>query len=115
MRGSWAKQSVAWLTAARLGYPENMQVPRLLPVRQKFPDRAIRDVASEVQRQLAASSFGSRVKPGSRVAIGVGSRGIANIATIAGAVVNYWKSQGCHPFIFPAIGSHGAATPYGHT
>jgi hypothetical protein len=90
-----------------------MQVPRLLPVRQKFPDRAIPDIPGEVERQLTASSFGSRVKPGSRVAIGVGSRGIANIATIVGAVVNYWKSAGCHPFLFPAMGSHGAATAAG--
>ena len=90
-----------------------MQVPRLLAVRQKFQDRALPDVAGEAQRQLAASRFASRLKPGSRVAIGVGSRGIANIATIAGAVVNYWKSQGCEPFIFPAMGSHGAATAEG--
>jgi hypothetical protein len=90
-----------------------MQFPRLLAVRQKFQDRAIPNVAAEVERQLAASSFGSRVKPGSRVAIGVGSRGVANIAEIAGAVVKYWKSQGCQPFIFPAMGSHGAATAEG--
>src|ERR1700686_856867 len=120
MRRPGAKQMVTCLgrylkclAAAPLGYPENMQIPRLLPVRQKFPDRAISDVAGEVERQLAASQFGSRVKPGSRVAIGVGSRGIANIAQIAGAVVNYWKSQGCQPFIFPAMGSHGAATAAG--
>src|ERR1700687_2795139 len=111
MQGSSAK--VPWLSAARLGYPENMQVPRLLPVRQKFPDRALPDVAGEVGRQLGASQFSSRVKPGSRIAIGVGSRGIANIATIVGAAVNYWKSKGCQPFIFPAMGSHGAASAEG--
>jgi hypothetical protein len=53
------------------------------------------------------------VTPGARVAIGVGSRGIANIATIVRAVVDFWKRQGCHPFIFPAMGSHGAATAEG--
>ena len=90
-----------------------MQLPRLLPVRQNFSDRAIRDVAGEVSRQLTASGFGSRLKPGARVALGVGSRGIANIATIVRAVVDYWKSQGCRPFIFPAMGSHGAATAEG--
>jgi hypothetical protein len=94
-------------------YPENMQFPRLLPVRQNFPDRAIRDVASEVTRQLTSSAFASRLKPGARVALGVGSRGIANIATIVRSVVDYWKSQGCHPFLFPAMGSHGAATAEG--
>jgi len=90
-----------------------MQAPRLLPVRQNFPDHAIRDVPAEVLRQLSASGFASRLKPGARVALGVGSRGIANIATIVRAAVDYWKSQGCQPFIFPAMGSHGAATAEG--
>ena len=92
-----------------------MQLPRLLPVRQKFPNRALADVAGEVQRQLSASGFRARVKPGARIALGVGSRGIANIATIVRSVVEYWKSQGCQPFIFPAMGSHGAATAEGQT
>ncbi len=90
-----------------------MQIPRLLPVRQHFPDHAIRDVAGEVRRELAASGFGASLKPGSRVALGVGSRGIANIATIVREVVEYWKSRQCRPFIFPAMGSHGAATAEG--
>ena len=50
-------------------------------------------------------------EPASR--IGVGSRGIANIATITRAAVDYWKSQGCRPFIFPSMGSHGGATAEG--
>ena len=82
-------------------------------VRQNFPDRRIHDVAGEVKKQLASSPFASRLKPGARVAIGVGSRGIHNIATIAREVVDYWKSQGMQPFIFPAMGSHGAATAEG--
>ena len=90
-----------------------MQFPRLFSVRQKFPDRGISDVPGEVRRRLEASQFSSRLKPGSRVALGIGSRGIANIAAIAGAAVDYWKSQRCQPFIFPAMGSHGAATAPG--
>jgi hypothetical protein len=90
-----------------------MQFPKLLPVRQHFPDRAIRDVAGEVRRELAASGFAARLAPGSRIALGVGSRGIANIATIVRSAVDYWKSQGFQPFIFPAMGSHGAATAEG--
>jgi len=90
-----------------------MQFSRLLLVRQNFPDRRIPDVAAEVRRQLSASGFAGRLKPGSRVAIGVGSRGIHNIATIARNVVEYWKSQGMSPFIFPAMGSHGAASAAG--
>jgi len=43
----------------------------------------------------------------------VGSRGIANLATIVRATVDYWKDAGCSPFVFPAMGSHGAATAEG--
>src|ERR1051326_2064230 len=90
-----------------------MQFPRLLLVRQKFTDRRIPDFAAEVQKQLAGSGFAERLKPGSTVAIGVGSRGIHNIATIVRSAVRYWKSQGMHPFLFPAMGSHGAASAAG--
>jgi hypothetical protein len=90
-----------------------MQFPRLLVVRQKFPDRRIADVPAAVREQLAASGFAGRLKPGARVAIGVGSRGIANLALMVQRVVRYWREHGMDPFIVPAMGSHGAATPEG--
>ena len=90
-----------------------MEFSPLLLVRQHFPDRSLKDIPGEVQRQLSTAQFGSRLKPGSRVAIGVGSRGIRNLATIVRSVVDYWKAQGCQPFLFPAMGSHGAATAEG--
>jgi len=86
---------------------------RLLLVRQDFPDHGVADVGDAVRRELEASDFAGRVRPGGRVAIGVGSRGIANIAAITRAVVAYWLTQGFDPFIVPAMGSHGAATPEG--
>jgi hypothetical protein len=90
-----------------------MQFPRLLVVRQKFPDRKIVDVAASVRAQLAAGGFAGRLKPGARVAIGVGSRGIHNIATIVHQVVRYFQEQGMQPLLFPAMGSHGAANAAG--
>ena len=90
-----------------------MQFPRLMIVRQKIPDRRIPDVAAEVHKQLDASGFASRVRPGARIAIGVGSRGIHNIATIVRNVVAFWKDRGMNPFLFPAMGSHGAAAAAG--
>ncbi len=92
---------------------DSMRFPRLFLVRQNFPSRRIADVAGETQRQLRASGFAARLQPGSSVAIGVGSRGIANIAAIVRATADFWKSQGMRPFIFPAMGSHGAATAEG--
>ena len=90
-----------------------MQVPRLLVTRQKFADRRLTNVSDEVRAQLAASGFATRVRPGSRIAIGVGSRGIHNHPTIVRGVVKYWLEQGMQPFIFPAMGSHGAASAEG--
>ena len=85
----------------------------MLLVRQNFPDRSVRDIPGTIRNELARVDIAARLKPGSSIAIGVGSRGIANIATIARAVVDYWKSQGMQPFIFPAMGSHGAASAEG--
>ena len=91
-----------------------MLFSRLIPVRQHFPDHRIPDIRDAVQRELRASGFSSRLQPAARVALGVGSRGIANIAAIIAAivraVVDYWKSEGMRAFIFPAKGSHGADT-----
>src|SRR4051794_29241790 len=90
-----------------------MSLPLLLVVRQKFIDRRIPDVAAEVRKQLTESGFAARLKPGASVAIGVGSRGIHNIATIVRNAVQFWKDAGMRPFIFPAMGSHGAASAAG--
>ena len=47
------------------------------------------------------------------VAIGVGSRGIANLPTIVSGVVRGVRERGYEPFVFPAMGSHGGATAEG--
>src|SRR3954467_5447112 len=90
-----------------------MLPPRLLLVRQNFPDLRLADVRGEARRQLEQSGFAARLQPGSRVGIGVGSRGIANVAAIVESVVQYWRGHGMAPFIFPSMGSHGAATAEG--
>ena len=68
-----------------------MQFPSLYLVRQSFPDHSIKDIPAEVTKQLAGSGFAARLKPGASVAIGVGSRGIKNIATIVRAVVDFTR------------------------
>ncbi len=90
-----------------------MNLPRFVLVEQAFPDRAIPNIPQHVRNELSAADFASRVPKRARIAIGVGSRGIANIATIVKSVVEFWKEKGAQPFIFPAMGSHGAATAEG--
>jgi hypothetical protein len=84
-----------------------------LPVRQHFPHRKIDDIPAAVERELASSDIASRLSPGARIAIGVGSRGISNLAEIVHSVVDFFVGHGFRPFLFPAMGSHGAANAAG--
>ncbi|HSB06012.1 MAG TPA: lactate racemase domain-containing protein [Thermodesulfobacteriota bacterium] len=82
-------------------------------IRQTFECPIVRDVAEAVRFELKKLSLEKCVKSGERVAITAGSRGIANIAEILKALIEFLKSLGAQPFIFPAMGSHGGATAEG--
>ncbi|MBI1357149.1 MAG: DUF2088 domain-containing protein [Acidobacteria bacterium] len=90
-----------------------MPIQKLVRVRQNFPERKLADVAEGVRKTLEAAEWTQAVKPGARIAVGAGSRGIANIDVIVKAVCDFWKSRGVKPFIIPVMGSHGAATAAG--
>ncbi len=62
---------------------------------------------------MDAADWVARVPAGSRIAVGVGSRGIANIETIVRGVVDSWRDCGVKPFIIPVMGSHGGGTAEG--
>ncbi len=81
-----------------------MSFSRLLNVHQKFPDRRVANIPDTIEMELTSAGFGENLKPGARIAIGVGSRGIANVSAIVRAVVDYWKSRGFSPFLFPSDG-----------
>ena len=80
----------------------------MIPVRQKFPASAPLDVRAELR-----NLFRPAVKPGARIAVGAGSRGITNLAAVVGETIAILKDAGAKPFIVPAMGSHGGATPEG--
>jgi hypothetical protein len=62
----------------------------------------------------ATASLGLDAVPdGGEVAIGVGSRGIANLPALVSGVVTAVERAGLVPFVFPAMGSHGGATAEG--
>jgi hypothetical protein len=82
----------------------------MVPVVQRFPGRALPDVARAVREELSRARVGSHLKPGARVAIGVGSRGVANLSTIVSATIRHFQEAGFAPFIVPAMGSHGGGT-----
>ncbi len=90
-----------------------MHLQKLVPVRQRFPERKLSDVREATLESMRTATWTSEVKPGARIAVGVGSRGISNIDIMARAVVDFWIERGCQPFIIPVMGSHGGASAEG--
>jgi hypothetical protein len=89
-----------------------MNLPQMYRIRQKFDDTRVEEIGETVKSELAKLSLRS-IQPGQRVAITAGSRGIANLAEVLRAVVEFIKSFDANPFVFPAMGSHGGATAEG--
>jgi hypothetical protein len=92
---------------------QDIPLPRMVKVRQKFEAPEIDDVAGAVHQAIADAGVLSRITAGDRVAIAVGSRGVADIDILTREVVHAVKSAGGRPFIVPAMGSHGGATAEG--
>lgn len=90
-------------------------VPRMFHAAQQFPSDHIEreDIEKTIFEEIARSGMGERIKPGMRIAITAGSRGIRNVDEITRSVVACVKSYGATPFIVPAMGSHGGATAEG--
>ena len=90
-----------------------MDLPRVQLVRQITPPTPVTDVAGATRQQWLTSKTAKRIKPGMRIAVGCGSRGLANYLTLAKATVDALKELGAKPFVVAAMGSHGGATPEG--
>jgi Domain of unknown function (DUF362) len=88
----------------------NIPLPRFAKVKQHFKQERIDDIAKEVRTQLAPHL--THLK-GKTIALGIGSRGIANIKDIAKTLVDELLRAGAKPFVIPAMGSHGGATASG--
>jgi hypothetical protein len=86
-------------------------LPTMLRLRQTFARPRVTDVPGVVARSLEAA--GLPIKRGDTVAVGAGSRGIANVDVIVGATVRWLLDLGARPFVIPAMGSHGGGTAEG--
>jgi Domain of unknown function (DUF362) len=93
-------------------YP-SLSLPRFQKIRQALPHQRVADVAQTVRAELARVGFASRLRPGWSVAITAGSRGIADIPLVIRTLADVVREAGAAPFVVPAMGSHGGATPEG--
>lgn len=92
---------------------EHIQLPMVAKVRCEFDRSEITDVAAAMRAELSKPEIARRIKPGMRIAIGVGSRGLASLEIMVKTLVDKLKELGAEPFIVPTMGSHGGATAEG--
>ncbi|HEX9118712.1 MAG TPA: lactate racemase domain-containing protein [Anaerolineae bacterium] len=78
-----------------------------------IPSPTLADPAAATRSALAALPAAKHILPGMRVAVGAGSRGIADYDVIVRTVCEELKRLGAEVFIVPAMGSHGGATAEG--
>ncbi len=88
-------------------------LPPLARVRQKLDPEHVADVRGETKQKLLAAGLRDKLKPGARVAITAGSRGMGGLVELAAGIADALKACGGEPFVIPAMGSHGGATPEG--
>lgn len=87
------------------------EIPQVCRVRQKFDRTVLTDPEHRIRELWHAK--GCVIKPGERIAITGGSRGIACYQRIMRTIVELVKEAGGIPFIVPAMGSHGGGTAEG--
>ena len=95
------------------GLVSKIEIPRMIKVRQNFPNKTLEDVPMAIRQELCRDEIIGRIKKGDRVALTVGSRGISNMSIIIREIVSIIKEKGAHPFLVPTMGSHGGATAEG--
>ena len=91
--------------------PEGV-IPQVTPIR-----RVLSDLPTEpdpyAAAQAALEPLREQIRPGARVAVTAGSRGVHDLTNVVKAAVDWLKSVDAEPFVVPAMGSHGGATAEG--
>ncbi|WP_082236062.1 lactate racemase domain-containing protein [Halobacillus massiliensis] len=92
---------------------QDIPIPKMVKVKQNFQASELENVAAAVRETLDHNKVLERISQGDRVAIAVGSRGVADIPVLTRETVAAIREAGGEPFIVPAMGSHGGATAEG--
>ncbi|WP_072524712.1 lactate racemase domain-containing protein [Clostridium sp. Marseille-P3244] len=90
-----------------------IELPQMAPASQKFDSQHVDDPRAELRYRLREKGINRTLRPGMKVAITAGSRGIRNIPILLQTLVSEVKAAGAVPFLVPAMGSHGGATAKG--
>ena len=86
---------------------------QIVPVRQQVATDRVTDVAAEVRAGLRRLGLETRVRPGMRIAVAVGSRGISCLPEVVRTTLQELQALHVEAFLVPAMGSHGGGTAEG--
>lgn len=92
---------------------KDISIPKMTRIRQQFPATEVQDIAKTLREEIRKPEILDQVQKGMRIAIAVGSRGMAELPQIVRTVVEELKTRDALPFIVPSMGSHGGATAEG--
>ena len=92
---------------------DNIRLPQLMKVSQIFDDSKLENVEKYLNQKLIDKNIKDKIKPGMKIAITGGSRGISHYKEHMKTVVSFVKECGGVPFIVPSMGSHGGGTSKG--
>ncbi len=93
----------------------HIKLPKFVRVHQIFEHNELNEsqILDILNKGFERDEIKGKIKPGQRICITCGSRGISNMPFVTKTLVDYVKSVGAEPFLIPAMGSHGGATAEG--
>jgi len=90
-----------------------MEAIKIRKIKQNFEQKKIDNISEYINHSFLNSDLKKRIKPGDKIGITVGSRGITNIGLIVKQIIIELKKINALPFILTAMGSHGGANSEG--
>lgn len=91
-----------------------MKIPKFIKAVQHYKEVPhVSDPRAEIKFKLAQFGLKDKIKPGMRIAVTAGSRGVDGMVDVIAQIIQEIKDCGGEPFVFPSMGSHGGATAEG--
>ncbi len=95
-------------------YPVDfVPIPKMVRVKREMNHPVIRDIRKTLHDSLEKIRARDKIRPGMKIAITAGSRGIAGIVETLRYTAEAVREWGAEPFVLSAMGSHGGGTVEG--
>ena len=90
-----------------------LKLPKMYRLKQTFPRPTVEDIPGAVRRELLRLGLSGAIRPGQKIGITVGSRGIQNLLPILKACLDFVREMGGLSYLVAAMGSHGGGSEQG--